>query len=422
MHRSSAAVSRLSEPDDSKDDEQRQAPQRARHIVRDGKISELELPSSEEPVLDYPASVGLEAALNEAMETPLPLPKFSAIQASTTRPHITEVGASTEIPEIPELPELSIAKSLKPAKTSLSISISSASSDPAPPISLLIEKPYCLLGSSYLDVEEEDIRSSSSTLAENPRFNYPPLDSSATTSEFGFEPTCNLMPGSWLAGDGNPSPQEEVEIGIYEREWKTWKDILSPFLPLAPSPAALPETRISIRNESPNASAPETSLSLVKQKARSPFSSRPESHCSSGSCRPFSPFSSSSPPIITGSSNNLHLRGGGDDPPPRFSLFRRWGTGKKLVGNAEHGRQLLDQRISTTNGYFVGGWGQNETWREFCVKMEGRAEKRREVENEEENEISRWQAFVLCLEVMIKGAKKRAELVDAEVEVVGAEE
>jgi hypothetical protein len=54
--------------------------------------------------------------------------------------------------------------------------------------------------------------------------------------------------------------------------------------------------------------------------------------------------------------------------------------------------------------------------------MEGRAEKRREVENEEENEISRWQAFVLCLEVMIKGAKKRAELVDAEVEVVGAEE
>jgi hypothetical protein len=437
MNSSPAEVSRFSISGDSNDDEQQHPSKLV--IAPDEHISELELPPSEDPVLDSPTRADLEAALKEAMETPLPLPDCSAIQTSSTTYHTSEVKASRKVPKIPELPEILTTKSFTPARPSLSISsalsnpdpallllveeaiarpsisIASTSSNPDPPLSLLVEKPhrYCLLGSSYLDIGEEDLRGSSSSLPEKSPINYPPLNSSATTSEFGFEPTCTLMPGSWLE---SPLLPEE------NRERKSWKDILSAFIPLAPSAVRLLQTRSSIRNESPNVSAPENRLSLEKQRSLSPSSLRSERRCSFEGRRPFSPFSSSPPCIIASGSNNLHLRGGGS--PSRFGLFRRWGAGK-IEGNAARGRKLLDQKISKTDCYFVGGWGQDKTWREFGGEMEKRCEEGHKVEKErrekEESEISRWESFVLFLAVLAMGPKKRAELVSAEVEVVGTE-
>jgi hypothetical protein len=427
MNSSPAEVSRFSISEDSNDDEQQ--PPSKLVIAPDGHISELELGPSEDPVLDSPTRADLEAALKEAMETPLPLPDCSTIQTSATTYYTSEVNDSRKIPELttksftPARPSLSISSASSNPDPTLSllaeetiarpsISITSTSSNPDPPLSLLVEKPhcYCLLGSSYLDIEEEDLRGSSSSLLEKSPFNYPLLDSSATTSEFGFEPTCTLMPGSWLESPSLP-PEENGER-------KSWKNILSSFIPLAPSAALLLQTRSSIRNESPNVSAPETRLSLEKQRSLSQSSLRSERRCSFEERRPFSPFSSSPPGITAGGSNNLHLRGGGE--PSRFSLFRRWGTGK-IEGNAARGRKLLDQKISKADCYFVGAWGQDKTWREFGVDMEKRCEEGHKVEKErrekEESEISRWESFVLFLAVLAMGPKKRAELVGAEVEV-----
>jgi hypothetical protein len=438
MNSSPAEVSRFSISEDSNDDEQHPS---KLVIAPDDHISELELPPSEDLVLDSPTRADLEAALKEAMETSLPLPGCSTIQTSATTYHTSEVNDSRKIPEIPGLPELLTTKSFTPARPSLSISsassnpdptlsllveetiarpsisIASTSSNPDPPLSLLVEKPhcYCLLGSSYLDIEE-DLRGSSSSLPEKSTFNYPPLDSSATTSEFGFEPTCTLMPGSWLESPSHP-PEENGER-------KSWKDIISTFIPLAPSAALLLQTRSSIRNESPNVSTPESRLSLEKQRSLSQSSLRSGRRCSFEERRPFSPFSPSPTSITAGGSNNLHLRGGGE--PSRFSLFRRWGAGK-IEGNAARGRKLLDQKISKTDCYFVGAWGQDKTWREFGMDMEKRCEEGHKVEKErkekEESEISRWESFVLFLAVLAMGPKKRTELVGAEVEVevVGAE-
>jgi hypothetical protein len=413
INSSPAEVSRFSVSEDSNDDEQQRSPQRV--IAPDDHLSELELPPSEEPVLDSPTRADLEAALKEAMETPIPLPDCSAIQTSSTTYHTSEAKASRGIPE---LPELLTTKSLTPARPSLSIS--SASSNPDPTLSLLVEKPhcYCLLGSSYLDIEEEDLQSSSSFLPETPPFDYPHLDSSATTSDFGFEPTCNLMPGSWLESPSLPPEGNEK----YDGGRKSWKDILSTFIPLAPPPTPLPQVQSSIRNEKPKVSSPETRLSLEKQISLSPSSPTSERRCSCEDRRTFSPFSSSPPGITAGGSNNLHLRGGG--PPSRFGFFRPWGAGK-IEGNAARGRKLLDQKISKTERYFVGGWGQDKTWREFGADMEKRCEEGHKVEKErrekEESEISRWESFVLFLAVLAMGPKKSAELVGAEVEVVSAE-
>jgi hypothetical protein len=440
VNSSPAEVSRFSISEDSNDDEQQHPSQLV--IAPDDHISELELPPSEDPVLDSPTRAHLEAALKEAMETPLPLPDCLTIQTSVTTYHTSQVNVSRKIPEIPELPELLTTKFFTPTRPSLSISSASSSPDPTlsllveqtrpsisiastssnadPPLSLLVEKPhcYCLLGSSYLDIEDEDLQSSSSLLLETPLFDYPPLDSSATTSQFGFEPTCNLMPGSWRESPSLP-PEEN---GKYDGGRKSWKDILSTFIPLAPPFTPLPQFLSSITNEKPKVSVPETRLSLEKQRPLSPSSLRSERRCSFEDRRPFSPFSSSPPGITAGGSNNLHLRGGG--PPSRFGFFRPCGAGK-IEGNAARGRKLLDQKISTAESYFVGGWGEGKTWREFGEEMEKRCEEGHKIEKErrekEDSEISRWESFVLFLAVLAKGPKKRAELLGAEVELVSAE-
>jgi hypothetical protein len=50
----------------------------------------------------------------------------------------------------------------------------------------------------------------------------------------------------------------------------------------------------------------------------------------------------------------------------------------KLIGKVERGKQLLNEGVS--GSYMVGGWGRNETWKEFFVRMEKRVERRKELE------------------------------------------
>jgi len=100
-------------------------------------------------------------------------------------------------------------------------------------------------------------------------------------------------------------------------------------------------------------------------------------------CRPvLGPFEQNctSPSALTPSTDpdprkTLDLRGGGDEA--RFSLFRSVGKGK-LIGNLERGKKLLNEEVS--GSYMVGGWGRNETWREFFERMEKRVERRKELE------------------------------------------
>ena len=95
--------------------------------------------------------------------------------------------------------------------------------------SLLIEKPYCLLGSSYLDLEYTCLPYQNKDSRTYPHF--PDLSSSATTSEFGFSPTCARMPGSWIVWDeyqSPPPPEPSTEVP------RAWRDVTTTCVPGPP--------------------------------------------------------------------------------------------------------------------------------------------------------------------------------------------
>lgn len=92
--------------------------------------------------------------------------------------------ASPSLFSRPDTPDSKISPSnVKPP------SLPSRLSSAGPSRSLLVENPNCPLGmdESYLDHPTQDL----------PQNDYPALDSSATSSDFGFQPTLLTMPGSW---------------------------------------------------------------------------------------------------------------------------------------------------------------------------------------------------------------------------------
>lgn len=305
---------------------------------------EMDLPVDSE--ITCPPSLDLEAELEEAMESSLPKPQtVQEINETTLSPN---VPAPDTAKHLSESFETSLTESFSRARSSLS----SVDGHSAPSHSLHIEKPYSHLGSDFVDVEKYRINPSDSF----PLPPYPALDSSAATEDFGFRPTCECMPGSW-PGDGPPAPRKSEEYST------TAIRLLTPDLgEVQGFIRSKEEVMKELKQELP----PQTDTSLLFSKCR-PVLDPLEQNCTSTSASP--PSTDPDPP------KTPHLRGGGDEV--RFSLFRAPGKGK-LVGNLERGKQLLNEQVS--GSYVVGGWGRNETWREFFVRMEKRVERRKELE------------------------------------------
>jgi hypothetical protein len=291
-------------------------------------------------------SLDLEAELKEAMESSLPKPE--------TVYNINGPIFSPDVPAIETVKhggegyETSVTESFTRKRSSLS----SIDGHSAPSHSYHLENPYSQLGSDFVDVEEYLIDPSDSF----PLPPYPALDSSAATEDFGFRPTCEYMSGSW-PGEGPPAPRK------CERYSTTAIRLLTPDLGGVQGFIMSKEkVMMELKQELP----PQTDTSLSYWRCR-PVLNSLEQNCNSSSASP--PLTAPDPPA------GLHVRGGGGEV--RFSLFRTPSKGK-LVGNVERGKQLLNEKVS--GSYMVGGWGRNETWREFFVKMEKRVERRKELE------------------------------------------
>jgi hypothetical protein len=293
-----------------------------------------------------PPSLDLEAELKEAMESSLPKPETVLdINETVLSP---DVSAPETVKHLGESYETSLTESFGQTRSSLS----SIDGHSAPSHSFHIEKPYSQLGSDFVDVEEYLIDPSASF----PLPPYPALDSSAATEDFGFRPTCECMPGSW-PGDGPPDPRKCEEFTT------TAIRLLTPDLGEAQGFIMRKEEVMKeLKQELP----PQTDTSLSFWKCRPVLGPLEQN---------FTSPSASTPSIDPDSRKTFHLRGGGDEA--RFSLFRSVGKGK-LVGNLERGKQLLNEEVS--GSYMVGGWGRNETWKEFFVRMEKRVERRKELE------------------------------------------
>jgi len=317
--------------------------------------------------VEYPISVeircppgdDLEADLREAMETSLPRLEAEADQYPSPA---TPTAAALE--HKADGPEISITESFSRTRSSLS----SIDGHSAPTHSFLIEGPYSRLGSDFVDVED---------YLQNPRSTpsppkYPNLDSSATTEDFGFRPTCEHMPGSW--------PEE-----------RTSQERLPDEIPSLKGQGffSLHMSRL-LDSDSEDPPSFEISQKEVLETFAKSMGQEPDTKYSFARCRPIpgtirdsSLLPPSSPnPTIYSLTTSLHLRGGGDES--RFSLFRPVGKGK-LKGDVERGKALLNEPVSGT--YMIGGWGRegrNETWREFATRMEKRVEKRKQIEKLDE--------------------------------------
>ena len=307
-------------------------------------LHEMDLPVDSE--ITYPTSLDLEAELEEAMESSLPKPETVLdIKETILSP---DVPAPETVKHLGESYETSLTESFSQTLSSLS----SIDGHSAPSHSIHIEKPYSQLGSDFVDVEEYLIDPSASF----PLPPYPALDSSAATEDFGFRPTCECMPGSW-PGDGPPDPRKCEEFTT------TAIRLLTPDLGEAQGfIMSKEEVMKELKQELP----PHTDTSLSFWKCR-PVLGPLEQNCTSPSA--------STPSTDSDPRKTLHLRGGGDEA--RFSLFRSIGKGK-LVGNLERGKQLLNEQVS--GSYMIGGWGRNETWKEFFERMEMRVERGKELE------------------------------------------
>jgi hypothetical protein len=309
------------------------------------------------PGLCCPPGVDLEAELKRAMESSLPRPE---VEPET--PSSPATPASDRPESDGEGSETSLAESFSRTRTSLP----SNDGDSAPSHSFHIEKPYSHLGSDFVDVEDYLVEPSASF----PEPTYPALDSSATTEDFGFKPTCEYMPGAWPGTSYLQSPEDSPATS------RTWRDI---------SPSRLQSLSHDLGCES-NFFRPKLEVLMFLERGRSPQS---DPALSFARCRPIpgsyfqrlpSPSLSQST-TASNSTSSIHLRGGGD--PGRLSLFRSVGSGK-LVGSVERGKKLLNEQVSGCD--LVGGWGRNGTWRELCEKMEKRVEKRKELEKIEAEE------------------------------------
>jgi len=279
--------------------------------------------------------VNLGAELKGAMESSLPPPE---VESKT--PSSPAVATSDTLENSGEGSGISLAESFSRTR----MSFCSSDGNSAPSHSFHIKKPFSHLGSDFVDVEDYLVEPSAGFL-ERP---YPALDSSATSEDFGFRPTCESMPDKW--------PD-------------------SSHLQLPEDPSAIPDSVCLSNSFRPK---PE-----VLKFLECPLSPQPDRSLSFARCRPipgsyFQRLLSPSPSqstAVSDSTKSLHLRGGGE--PENFSLFRSLGSGK-LVGNVERGKVLLNEKVGGCD--LAGGWGRNGTWRELCEKMEKRVEKRKELE------------------------------------------
>lgn len=332
------------------------------------------MPSLIRPGLCYLPGVDLEAELKRAMESSLPQPE---VEPET--PSFPATLASDRHESEGEGSETSLAEYFGRTRTSLP----SNDGDSAPSHSFHIEKPYSHLGSDFVDVEDYLVEPSASF----PEPTYPALDSSATTEDFGFKPTCEYMRGAWARTSYLQSPEDSPATS------RTWRDI---------SPSRLQSLSHDLGCESNF--RPKLEVLMFLERCQSP---QPDPALSFARCRPIpgscfqrlpSPSLSQST-TASDSTSSLHLRGGGD--PGRFSLFRSVGSGK-LVGNVERGKKLLNKQVSSCD--LVGGWGRNGTWRELCAKMEKRVEKRKELEKiEAEKEVEEGEGGFKGLVAKAKG-------------------
>lgn len=306
-----------------------------------------------------PSRVDLEAELKEAMETYLPLPNIKPETDSSPAKRVLEI-----VKHAGEGPQISSAESFSRTRSSLA----SLDGHSAPPHSFYIEKPCSHLGSGFVDVEEYLTNLSDSFSPPT----YPALDSSATTEDFGFRPSCEHMPGLWpsLVCPKDEEPNSRRGWDLPPNTIRLLTDSRSP-------PGFIMSKEDALKDL-------EQELPPHKDTSLSFWRCRPIT----GTVRNGSLLSSSPPPSPTcsGDTTTLHLRGGSGEA--RFSLFRPIGRGK-LVGNVERGKKLLDEPVS--GSYMIGCWGRNETWREFSVKMEKRVEKRKAIEKLE-TELERLKA------------------------------
>ncbi|KAF4625470.1 hypothetical protein G7Y89_g12698 [Cudoniella acicularis] len=74
----------------------------------------------------------------------------------------------------------------------------------------------------------------------------------------------------------------------------------------------------------------------------------------------------------------VHIRGGGKEKA--VSLF---GV-RKIKGDPELGKKILDQPLGIMDWYFVGGNGGAKTWREFNKKIKARVDKGKQIERKKE--------------------------------------
>jgi hypothetical protein len=301
-----------------------------------------------------PAGLDLEAELKEAMESSLPCPEIESETTSSPAAPTLETAKSEA-----EGSEISLTESFSRTRSSLS----SHGGNSAPSNSFHIEQPYSHLGSDFVDVEDYFANPSTSLS----QATYPALDSSATTEDFGFKPTCERRPGSW------PSPNE-MSAGTFLPDEppisRRWEDMPPNAVRLLTTDLGGP--RGFIMSKEKVMRVLEKKLPPKRDTALSFWRCRPIPDATRESSLSPSPLPSTSD---SGSTTSIHLRGGGDEA--RYSLFRSAGRGR-LVGNVERGKKVLDEPASGT--YVIGYWGRNEAWREFCVKMEKRVEQRKKIE------------------------------------------
>jgi hypothetical protein len=296
-----------------------------------------------------PTGLDLEAELKEAMESSLPCPEIESETTSSPAAPTLETAKSEA-----EGSEISLTESFSRTRSSLS----SHGGNSAPSHS-----PYSQLGSDFVDVEDYFTNPSTSF----PQVTYPALDSSATTEDFGFKPTCGRRPGSC------PSPNE-TSAGTFLPDEppipRRWEDMPPNAVRLLTAHLRRPRGFIMSKEK-------------VMRDLEQELPPKRDTALSFWRCRPIpgamreSSLSPSPLPATSGSSSttSIHLRGGGDEA--RYSLFRSAGRGR-LVGNVERGKKVLDEPASGT--YIIGYWGRNEAWREFCAKMEKRVEQGKKIE------------------------------------------
>lgn len=302
----------------------------------------------------YPAGVDLEAELKEAMESSLPRPEIESETASSpTAPTLETAKSEAEGSEISSTESFSRTRS----------PLSSHGGRSAPPHSFHIEKPYSHLGSDFVDVEDYFANPSASF----PQATYPALDSSATTEDFGFKPTCERRPGSWPlpneTSDGTFLPDEPL---IPERGKDMPPKAVQLLTPDLGRPRGFIMSKEEVMRDFEQELPPKRDTALSFWRCRPIPGARRESSLSP------SPLPATSG---SGSTTSIYLRGGGDEA--RYSLFRSAGRGR-LVGNVKRGKKALDEPASGT--YIIGYLDRNETWREFSVKMEKRVEQSKKIE------------------------------------------